>query len=153
MFVGIKHFLLGMPALSMRKQHLYSNDLHRSCRAYIECTEVAYMAGLIILAVLAAFGALSALWALFGFLLPGHRGTVMVCLCRGEADAEPVLRHFGWLRDWGLIRGPLLLIDGGMTDEERMRLLSRGHRVEFCTMEELPSRLEQERKELGRTGT
>ena len=106
------------------------------------------MATLIILAVLAAFGVLSVMWALFGFLLPGQRGTAMVCLCRGDGAEESVLRHYGWLRDLGLVRCPLLLVDCGITEEERTRLLRLKQGVEICTMEELPSRLEQERKKL-----
>lgn len=107
------------------------------------------MATLIILAVLAAFGALSIIWVLFGFLLPGQRGTAMVYLCREDGIEEQILRHYGWLRDLGLVRCPLLLIDCGMTDEERTRLLKNKQGVEICTMEELSSRLEQERNRLG----
>lgn len=111
------------------------------------------MAGLIILAVLAAFGAFSVLWALFGFLLPGQRGMTMVCLCRGEGEDEPILRHYGWLRDWGFVRCPLLLVDCGMSEDERDRLLKGRSGIEICTQEELASRLEQERKNVGGAGT
>lgn len=111
------------------------------------------MVTMIILAVLAAFGVLSVLWALLGFLLPGQRGTAMVYLWRDYGEGEQALRHFGWLRDLGLLRCPLLLIDCGMTEEERARVLTNRPGVEICTLEELPSRLEQERKEVGRTGT
>lgn len=107
------------------------------------------MATLIILAVLAAFGVLSVIWALFGFLLPGQRGTAMVCLCRGDGEEEIVLRHYGWLRGLGLVRCPLLLVDCGITEEERTRLLHLKQGVDICTMEELSSRLEQEREKLG----
>lgn len=107
------------------------------------------MATLIILALLAAFGVLSVMWALFGFLLPGQRGTAMVCLCRGDGEEESVLRHYGWLRDLGFVRCPLLLVDCGITEEERARLLTLKQGVEICTMEELSSRLEQERNKLG----
>ena len=103
----------------------------------------------IILTVLAAFGALCALWALFGFLLPGQRGAAVVCLCRDDAREEQIIRHYGWLRDLGFIRAPLLLVDGTMTEEEQARLLKCRQGVEICTMEELPSRLEQERNRLG----
>ena len=103
----------------------------------------------IIVAVLAAFGALCAIWALFGFLLPGQRGAAVVCLCRDGAREEPLIRHCRWLQDLGLVRGPMLLIDGGMTEENRARLEKWGRDIEICTMEELPSRLEQERNRLG----
>lgn len=103
----------------------------------------------IILTVLAAFGALCAMWALFGFLLPGQRGGAMVCVCRGDHREEQIIRHYGWLRDLGLFRAPLLLVDGGMTEEEQARLLKCRQGIEICTMEELSSRLEQERNRLG----
>lgn len=103
----------------------------------------------IVLAVLAAFGALCVIWALFGFLLPGQRGAAVVCICRGDAREEQLIRHYGWLRDLGLVRAPLLLLDGGLTEEERARLLKCRQGAEVCTMEELASRLEQERNRLG----
>ena len=107
------------------------------------------MAIWIILSVLAAFGALCVIWTLFGFLLPGQRGAALVCVCRGDAREEPVIRHYGWLRDLGLIRAPMLLVDGGLTEEERTRLLKCRQGVEICSPEELYSRLEQERNKLG----
>ena len=103
----------------------------------------------IVLTVLAAFGLLCVLWTLFGFLLPGQRGAVLICLCRGAAHEEQIIRHYGWLRDLGLLRAPLLLVDGDMTEEERLRLLKCRQGVEFCRLEELSSRLEQERNAVG----
>ena len=111
------------------------------------------MATMIVLTVLAAFGVLSVLWALFGLILPGSRGTFMVYLWRETGEAEQALRHYGWLRDWGLIRSPLLVIDCGMTEEERTTLLKGRQGVEICTPEELTSALAQEREKLGGTGT
>ena len=110
------------------------------------------MATWIVLSVLAAFGALCVGWTLFGFLLPGQYGGALVCICRGNGEEEPLIRHYGWLRDLGMIRAPLLLIDCGLTQEERSRLRKGRQEIEFCTWEELPSRLEQERNKLGRTG-
>ena len=107
------------------------------------------MASWIVLSVLAAFGALCVLWALFGFLLPGQQGAVLVCLCRPGHGEEAILRHYGWLRGLGLLRAPLLLVDGGLTEEEQSRLLRGRQGVEICGPEELTSRLEQERNRLG----
>ena len=106
----------------------------------------------IVLTILAAFGALCALWAVFGFLLSGQRGAVMVCFCRPGNREEAVIRHYGWLRDLGLLRIPLLLIDGGLTEEERARLLKCRQGVSICGPEELFSRREQERNRLDGTG-
>lgn len=111
------------------------------------------MANWIILSVLAAFGALCVLWALFGFLLPGQRGAVVVCLCRPGHREEAVIRHYGWLRGLGLLRAPLLLIDDGLTEEEQARLLCCRQGVTICSPEEFFSRLEQERNRLDGTGT
>jgi hypothetical protein len=111
------------------------------------------VAGWIILSVLAAFGVLCVIWALFGFLLPGQRGAVLVCLCRPGNKEEVIIRHYGWLRDLGLSKAPLLLVDGGLTEEERARLLQCRQGVEICSPEELIFRLEQERNRLDGTGT
>ena len=80
------------------------------------------MAALIILAVLGAFGLLCAVWVLFGFLLPGQRGAAAVLLCHGEAAEEAVLRRYLWLYNIGLIRCPLLLVDCGLSRQDRARL-------------------------------
>ena len=104
----------------------------------------------IILTVLAAFGLLCAAWALFGLLLRGQRGAAMICICRGAVEEEQTIRHCAWLRDVGLFRGPLLLVDAGMSPEERSRLLRCSRGGEICTTEELASRLEQERNRLDR---
>lgn len=104
------------------------------------------MASLIVLCVLAAFGALSVLWGLFGLLLPGQRGTVTVHLCRGREEAA--VRRCRWLRDMGLLHSRLILVDSGLSEEERSALCGRCCDVEFCTMAELTARLEQERERL-----
>lgn len=105
------------------------------------------MGDMIVLIVLAAFGVLCALWALFGFLLPGQRGAVMVCLCRGGGHEDALIRRHRWLRDLGIVRCPLLLVDCGLTDAERYRLEKPD--VEICDLAALPVRLEQERERLG----
>ena len=106
------------------------------------------MAALLVICVLAACGVLSILWAAFGFLLPGQRGVVMVCL-DGRGKEEAVIRRDGWLHGLGLVRGPLVLIDQGLSEQERERLLRMELNVVICTWEGLPSILEQERERLG----
>jgi hypothetical protein len=107
----------------------------------------------VILTVLAAFGVLCALWTLFGFLVSGQRGAAMVYICGADSREEQIIRHYSWLRDLGLFHGPLVLVHHGITQEEKNRLLKCRQGIEICTVEELPSRLEQERNGLGRTGT
>ena len=109
------------------------------------------MAALIILAVLGAFGLLCAMWVLFGFLLPGQRGAAAVLLCRGDPTEEAVLRRYLWLYNAGLVRCPLLLVDCGLTSGQRVWLSQ--YPITLCTLEELTDQLEQERNQLGRTGT
>lgn len=101
------------------------------------------MATLIVLCVLAAFGALSVLWVLFGFLLPGQRGTVTVHLCQGREEAA--VRRHRWLRDMGFLHSRLILVDSGMTEQEMIALCGHDRDVEFCALAELTARLEQER--------
>ena len=75
----------------------------------------------VLMGALAAFGLVCALWAAAGWLLPGGRGAAAVCLCR------PGLKELRTVR--GLCR--------------------LGQGIEFCGLEELPARLERERKRLG----
>ncbi|MBQ7345200.1 MAG: hypothetical protein IJW45_03955 [Oscillospiraceae bacterium] len=89
-----------------------------------------------LLVILAAFGALCVLWVLFGFLLTGTKGTVMVCL--HPQDAEAVVRQHGWLQDLGLVRCPLIMVD---LEEAWARRLD----VECCPMAQIVERLERER--------
>ena len=103
------------------------------------------MTAFMIFGVLAAFGALAVLWTLLGFLLPGQRGTALVHLCQGRQEAA--VRRWGWLRDLGLLHCPLILVDCPASDRER--LARNRHGVEFCGLEELSARLEQEREGVG----
>lgn len=109
------------------------------------------MATWIVLTVLGAFGLLCALWVVFGFLLPGGRGAATVLLCSGEAGEEAVLQRYLWLYNTGLVRSPLLIVDCGLSPEDRKRL--QQHPITLCTLQELQEKLEQERAHLGRTGT
>ena len=89
----------------------------------------------IVLVVFAAFGLLCALWACFGFLLPGQEGVVMVYRCRGE-NVDALVRRYRWLRDVGLIRCPLIIIDEGMTMQQRQMLENRAG-IRVCDPGEL----------------
>ncbi len=97
------------------------------------------MLGLVILCVFAAFGVLCVLWVLLGCLLPRYCGTAMVCACHGE-DPDGLIRRHRWLRDLGLIHCPLILVDCGMTEQQK-HLLEGRHGIEICTPEELSQRV------------
>ena len=65
----------------------------------------------VVIGTLAAFGLVSALWLIFGWLIPGGKGWAAVCFREGAA-----LERCLWLREWGLLRGPVLLL--GEPDRE-----------------------------------
>lgn len=100
-------------------------------------------------AALAAAGLLSVLWALFGWLLPGGQNGITVVICGPGADGYGVWLRWRWLRWMGLAGGRMLLVGGGLSEQERERLGRKHFDIEFCTPEELPSRLELERDQLG----
>ncbi len=102
-----------------------------------------------IIGALAAFGALSAVWVGFGWLLLRGRPGRAAYFCMDGEDPEPVLRELGWLRGLGLFRGKLWIVDGALSAQERARLVRRYHNTEFCSSEELPERLKQERNGFG----
>lgn len=107
------------------------------------------MLGYVILGVLAAFGFFCMLWAMGGLLLPRKRGGVLVFLCRPGLPADEAVLWDGWLRGLGFLKAPLLLVDSPLSPEQRQKLSSVHPHVEFCSLEELPSRLELERTEFG----
>ena len=99
----------------------------------------------VVIGALAAFGLVSALWLILGWLIPGGKGWAAVCFREGAA-----LERCLWLREWGLLRGPVLLL--GEPDREAPTVVT-GKKIEYCTAQELPARLEVERRNLDRTGT
>lgn len=107
------------------------------------------MAAYVILVVLAAFGVLCALWAIFGFLLPGHRDSAVVCICKEDAQAEAAVHRHSWLYNAGFLRCPLILIDEGMSPVSRQRLIRQGYPVIVYTYEELHTLIIQERIHFG----
>lgn len=99
------------------------------------------MIGYFILGTLAAFGALSALWAMLGWLLPGAKGSVLVCY--GVPDEE-ILTRAKWLKSLGFLDVPLLIV----LQEQEMSYPG----TEICSREELLSWLELERNRYHGTG-
>lgn len=122
--------------------------MHETHLCAIDYGEVEDMGNWFVLAMLAAFGVFSALWALAGFFLPRQKGAVMVCLCRCPCDAQLAIRRYRWLNSLGLVRCQLIIMDGGLTEEERLRLMKHGWMIR--TPEELASGLEQERRTVER---
>ncbi len=106
------------------------------------------MIGFVILGTLAAFGALCAVWALWGLLLPGARGGVLVCLCcRGGEEA--MVRRYGWLRDLGLLRCPMVLLDSSLAENTQQAIMQMCPGIRFMTLAEFTAGLQEERKKFG----
>ena len=118
--------------------------MHEALISAISCSEVEHMGNWFVLAMLAAFGVFSGLWALAGFFLPRQRRTAMVCVCRCAFVSQAAIRRHRWLCSLGLMRCPLIIIDGGMTEEDRHRLEKQG--ITIYTPEEILFGLEQERE-------
>ena len=117
----------------------FKKDRHRNPTAAIEYPEVVFVAGYIVLGTLAAFGLVSALWVLYGFLLPPDRGSVLYAPARPGVAEDSFARRYLWLRELGLLREELVMVDFGLSDEERDWLMARG--VTVCTPEKLAERL------------
>lgn len=90
--------------------------------------------------VLGAWGFLCALWAGFGWLLPGSKKVTLMLLCR-ESDAAATALRLRWLNQLGFLRCRLIL--PGITADQMPRQYDD---IEFCTLAELPARIEAERK-------
>ena len=99
------------------------------------------MLGYFVVGTLCAVGALSVLWAVFGWLLPGTEGCVLVCIGVPGAGA---LWRVRWLRSLGLLVCPLVAVAeaGEALPPE----------VEICGRETLLTRLEWERNRFDGTG-
>ena len=108
--------------------------------------------GNVCLVFLAASGLVCILWVALGWLLPGRQCGAVVCMCYPGLKELPGLRRYAWLQELGLLSGPVLLVDRGLSDREKNILRQLGRNVEFCSLEELPARLEQERIVSDRTG-
>lgn len=107
------------------------------------------MAVFIVIGVAAVWGVLSVLCLLLGWLLPGDRRAHMLYLCEPDTCAEYVIFGYQWMRELGIVAGSLLLVDSTATPKE-MEILKRKHKgVEFCSLEDLKTRLELERDQIG----
>ena len=104
----------------------------------------------VLMGALAAFGLFSALWAAAGWLLPGGKDGVAVCFCQPGLLQLPTVRRWHMLRQLGLLRCPVILVDCGLSDVEKRELCRLG--TEICSPEALAQRLELERNRFDGTG-
>ena len=106
------------------------------------------LAGYIFLGTAAAFGVFCALWTVFGWLMSGGEGGALVCRCKPGRSELPLIRRYIFLREIGLIRIPLLLLDCSLPEQELAKLRSKCRTIEICSLEALPARLELERNRI-----
>lgn len=96
----------------------------------------------IVFTVLAAWGLLCALWAGFGWLLSGSRPVTLVVLCPKEYP-EGILDRLLLLDRLGLLRCRIIA-----AADARERLKAQYESIEFCTLADLPARIEAERERI-----
>ena len=108
------------------------------------------MKGYALMGMLAAFGFLCVLWAIAGWLLPGDKNGIAVFFCGQGGSRMSPLPRWRLLRQLGLLRCTVIVVDCGMTEANR-RELSQWD-IEICRPDVLTERLELERKRFDGTG-
>ena len=101
------------------------------------------MALMILFGCLAFWGAVNVIWTVLGWLLP-KAPTMLLYLCPDNRHPDGAIARYCWLRSLGLLHGPLVIVGGCRRAEQEM-LAGTYPGVEFCSPEDLPSRLELER--------
>ena len=94
------------------------------------------MAWYFLVGTLAAFGALCALWVSFGWLLSACWDGCLVYL--GKRGKPGFVSIYLWLRNLGVVRCPLIVIDQGLTETEQEYLDKHG--IERNSLAELHER-------------
>lgn len=96
----------------------------------------------VIIGFFAAVGLLFLLWLVFGALLPGSRpGTVVLFCPQGREKA--LLQRYRWLRDLGLVRCRLVLLESRLPLPRQKELTQHFPGVRFCTLEQWQSETEK----------
>ncbi len=111
----------------------------------IESYEVVSMAGYVILGLLAAFGALCVLWLLLGLLLPRPKDGFLVYWAAG-GEEERILRRYIWLWELGFVRCRLALVDSGLSEIRKQKIMEKYRSICFFTKEQW---IEQEKEYIG----
>ena len=78
-------------------------------------------------------------WVLYGFLLPAERGGGLYAPARPGVTEDSFARRYLWLRELGLLREELTMVDFGISNAERDWLTERG--VTVCAPEKLAERM------------
>ena len=98
------------------------------------------MIWLVMLVLMAAFGTWCAIFLIFGWLFSGDDRALMICLLPEDRFPDGIIRRFRWLQELGIVRPPLLIISQPIQPELPD--------VEYCSLQDLPARLELERTKL-----
>ena len=95
----------------------------------------------------AAFGVLSALWVIGGVFLPGGCRCSTAVICPAKAEIA-VIRRFCWLREMGLTRARLTILDSGLNAAQRRFIRRRYPYIHFCARQDWLCGQGEERKDI-----
>jgi len=89
-----------------------------------------------LIGTLAAMGFLCLLWCVASLLVCRGDNSILVCFCRNDTPL-PAITRCRALRAMGLMRGLLLLVDSGLSNDEQALLYRSYSFIRFCTTSEL----------------
>lgn len=87
----------------------------------------------VIIGFFAAVGVLALVWLFAGLFLPTGKRMVAVYCPRGTEIS--LLRRYRWLRELGLVRCTIVLLDSPLSEEAQNNLAQHFPGVSFCTTE------------------
>ncbi len=103
----------------------------------------------IVICALAAAGVLLVVWALAAaLLLPAREDCVLVAVSGDAEDLQQRVRAYGFLRDTGMIRTRVLIVDCGLSECGRQaaeRLVLHSDGIQLCFEAELAEVWKMER--------
>lgn len=94
----------------------------------------------ICLGTLAAFGFLCCVYCVAGLFLSDDRRPMLICLLPQGHLPDGAIARYRLLKDLGLVRGPLLVIGTAPS--------KAAPDIEYCSLQDIPTRLELERNNL-----
>lgn len=97
----------------------------------------------VIMGFFAAVGLLSILWLIAGAFLPGAKVKTVTLFCPNGQEFA-LLRRYRWLRELGLVRCRLVLLESSLTPEIQAELTELFPGVSFYTLEQWQTKQEKE---------
>ena len=86
----------------------------------------------VLLGFFAAVGVLSLLWLCAGLFLPDEKKQP-VAICCPQNGTLTLLRRYRWLRELGLVRCPIVLLDSDLSLQEQKTLAQHYPCISFST--------------------